>query len=569
MTLHLRRFCTLHPNVAVLALVAFVTFLAHFFYFQELGLYADDYFYITPGFNSDWQTIVNRVLDYFFTLPQGRPIGWSLPPILAGLAIPLGGLPMAYLAAWGIATLNAFLCYKFFKGIGSSLLALFGALAFALFPADTTHPFLMHAFGLHTSLTLLLFASLVYFSRWRPLSYLLILGALLTYESGFLPFVGLPLLERQWDRRWAKQALLHLMILGGLLLTVLIVRQWVGEVRVTSELANPLDVFGKTIISLFLGPVVALLAFPMRAFLPWTALFWGLAAWVGMFFIVFVASFASVAPEPDSRFSIQKPAAQFFGGIKPPRFRELARKTELWLGFGALVLMALGYGLSFTHFPPITLEGQYTSVHLGATLGAALFVGWLAALVLAASARHGLERVAIILLALFYASLGGFSYIVQREYRQSWIFQRDFWSQVVMLAPDIQDKTVLLLEWKHIKATRYVSTHNPHFDWGMLGNLYDFPDEWAREPSLAIIPLDGKPHLRSEPTGVYYYPTDSDTVKILLEPNNVIWLETDEAGNLFRREGILELPDNHFPLKPKQGNTQLAHRPLYSIMVKP
>lgn len=255
--------------------------------------------------------------------------------------------------------------------------------------------------------------------------------------------------------------------------------------------------------------------------------------------------------------------------MQPPHLMGFARKIELQLGVGALVLMGLGYGLSFTHFPPITLEGQYTSVHLGATLGAALFVGWLAALLLGASARLGLGGVAIVLLALFFASLGGFSYIVQREYRQSWIFQRDFWSQVVMLAPDIQDGTILLLEWKNIKATRYVSTHNPHFDLGLLGNLYEFPLEWAREPSLAIIPIDGKPHIRNEPTGVYYYPTDSDTAKILLEPNNVIWLETDEAGNLSRREGILELPDYHFPLKGKQGITQLTHRPLYSIMIKP
>lgn len=229
--------------------------------------------------------MAGTLLEILVRLPQGRPIGWILPFLFSGLTIPVGGLPLAYLAAWGIATLNALLCFLLFRRIGSPTLGLVGALAFALYPADTTHPYLMHEFGLYPAQTFLLLALIVYFSPKRGYAYLVILGALLTYESAFLPFIGAPLLDARWDRRWAARFFWHVLILSVMLAGMFVVRRWLGEGRVMTEFMDPGGTIVKTLAALVLGPIVALGAFPLRAALVWTRLFTQLAIVLAILFV--------------------------------------------------------------------------------------------------------------------------------------------------------------------------------------------------------------------------------------------------------------------------------------------
>lgn len=168
--------------------------------------------------------------------------------------------------------------------------------------------------------------------------------------------------------------------------------------------------------------------------------------------------------------------------------------------------------------------------------------------------------------ALFLASLGGFGFVVQRDFRQNWIFQRDFWTQVTQLAPDIQDGTEVVLRWKNIKDTHFILAHT-WTDPLIVSMLYDVPREWRKKPELVIVPNDWESAIQRESTGVYYSFQDASTGAILLEPNNLIWLEADDQGNLMRREGVLELAGSEFPLKAQTRDVELPHLPLYSILI--
>src|SRR5436305_461513 len=82
-----------------------------------------------------------------------RPLGFFLPDLFSFIGDKLGGLPAIYLLGFLIVTLNSFLCYRLLRTRIPRAAALAGALAFCLFPADTTKILLTHDFQLQPSLT--------------------------------------------------------------------------------------------------------------------------------------------------------------------------------------------------------------------------------------------------------------------------------------------------------------------------------------------------------------------------------------------------------------------------------
>ena len=177
-------------NIALdLLSIAIILWVAHYFLFRSLGLYEDDYAFISQPFGWSLSDLLGY-LKVVATLPQGRPLGFFLPHALAFVAGKLGGLSVVYIVAYAIQTTNAFLFYFLLRRIGLRATAAIGALAFGLFPADTTHILLVHTLGLHSSLTFLLLASHFYVSGNRTLAHLFSLMSLITYESRLHGFLG-------------------------------------------------------------------------------------------------------------------------------------------------------------------------------------------------------------------------------------------------------------------------------------------------------------------------------------------------------------------------------------------
>ena len=254
-------------SLQIFILLFVVNWIAHFLYFESLGLYEDDYVYVTypMGWSTNdlWQAISSNLTHW----PQGRPLGFSIPELINFVGYRLGGLPAIYVAGAIIVTLNAFLFYLILKSIGSESIAALGALVFVLFPADTTRSYLMHLTGLQPSLTFFLIATLLYVSGKSKLSYVAIAGALLTYESGFIVFFGVPLLKRPWNREWGRAFIKHAAVLGAIMVTDFALRGFIGDSRVAMGYRTIL-VPPKIISGMVIGPIVSMAQFllaPIRA----------------------------------------------------------------------------------------------------------------------------------------------------------------------------------------------------------------------------------------------------------------------------------------------------------------
>src|SRR5262249_35203451 len=130
----------------LLFLVA-VLWIAHFFCFRSFGLYEDDYAVISTPLSWDLSRVLSDLQQEIATLPLGRPIGFFLTLFLAFLAGKIGGLRTAYIFGFLVQVTNVCLFYFLIKKISLETIAFIGALAFGLFPADTTHIFLTHSLG--------------------------------------------------------------------------------------------------------------------------------------------------------------------------------------------------------------------------------------------------------------------------------------------------------------------------------------------------------------------------------------------------------------------------------------
>src|SRR6266498_3913868 len=332
-----------HEGALALLGSALLAWTAQFHHLADFGFYEDDYFFISNAMGQDPSYLLQR-LRVFVTLPQGRPFGFFLPDLLSFVGDKLGGLIAIYLLGFVIVTLNTFLCYRLLRVRVPAAAALFGAAMFCLFPADTTKILLTHDFQLQPALTFALLAGLAYAAgRLRP-AYVLSAGALLSYESGFLALIALPLLVRRWHRPVWRELMRHVLILAGIVVLVVLARFVVGEVRATQSVGGASEVLPRLAGSLVLGPlrsVAATLYQPFRVVPGWDAETLALAL---LALGVFALGMWRMRPAVAARW-----------------------RDVLEVGGAGVAMLMLGYGLAFTHYPPNAIVGRGTSVHLGAT----------------------------------------------------------------------------------------------------------------------------------------------------------------------------------------------------------
>jgi hypothetical protein len=549
--------------------------------------------------------LVEAIVSNLTYWPQGRPLGFSIPQALNFIGYNLGGLPAIYFAGAAIVTINAFLFYLVLKSIGSKAIAVLAAVTFCLFPADTTRSFLTHLTVLQISLTFFLVATLLYISGRTILSYIVITGALLTYESGFVIFFGVPLLIRPWNRRWAKSFLKHATVLVIIMIADYILRRLLGDSRVemgSEPIFLPLKIVGGMVI----GPTVSLAQFllaPIRIFdnLDFTTILAAILSF-GLFAAVFanlsaqiesqiVASPAPVTSQSEAKRNFHwgfrffaaietmlHNAEDWFATIRPSLitkglnhdFVEYCAKTVRYPVIGAFWLV-ISYGLSFTqfHFPPIVQFGRLTSTHLAAAFGASILVGWILSVVLFTARNSGATRVAVAGLALYFALLVGYGVVIQKNFQLSWKYQRSFWTNVLNLAPDLTDGTIIFVPRDGLPETSYILTHS----WAdpiVLGQIFHFPREWKQVPRLFVIDGNWIDLVRGSGNGLEWsvpmatWPSHQED----LPDSNVILLKA-AGGGLTREHGHVEIQGKSLNLKTaKHGaRLQFEKRPLYDLLI--
>ncbi|MGI9145061.1 MAG: hypothetical protein ACR2IK_00680 [Chloroflexota bacterium] len=533
-----------HESALALGLSALLVWAAQFHHFRDLGLYEDDYFFISEAMGKPPTYLLNRLQTAITVLPQGRPLGFFLPDLFSFVGDKLGGLATIYLLGFALVTLNTFLCYRLLRVRLPLAPSVVGAAVFCLFPADTTKILLTHDFQLQPSLTFALLAALAYAAERRPLAYVLGAGALLSYENGYLALFALPLFVRRWDRSLPRAVLAHALALLGVLAVVVLARIARGEGRATESVGGLGQIVPAFLASLVLGPARSLAAMfygPLKAIPGWDVepLALAVVALVGLGALLWVAG-------------------------RGLRSTELHRRDALQVAAAGAAMLVLGYGLAFTHFPPNAIVGRGTSVHLGATLGMSVLAGSVAWLLL--SVRR---RVATAVLAAYLALALGYYVTIERDFMQSWQLQRSFWQQVVGCCSDLQDGTVLLYELTATdEPTTFIFT-NSWADPLVLGETFAFPAGWANPPRLFSLTqwVD-----RVQPEGDHlrwWVPGASwDEHWEVLPQANVILLRRGPDGGLTRISGSVEVAGHSLELKPPAAPMTWPAAQLYEPLLK-
>lgn len=547
------------PSFQAAFLLALAALLAHFLLAPTFGFYEDDYAHVTPGIAWSIGDALRRLAWVFVYWPQGRPLNFFLPGLFSFLGSRLGSIEAIYGFALVIVALNAWLFYRVLRRAGGGPLALYGALAFCLFPADTTQAFLTHSFHLQISLTFFLVSTLCYLAGRRRLAYAVALGSLLSYETVFPLLFAVPLLRNRWNRRLAKELLVNGAILILIMLGVVAVRFALGEERIVEDVGGNLgQIPWQLLTAMALGPLTAELSWLRGPARVASAVSQGdllvSAAAITAFALLYWALGKLGARSSNQ----QCPAAE---GEEATRGEELlawavspALRRPAKLLAAGVVMLLLAYVLSFTHDPSITY-GRLTSVHLAATVGSSLILACVIAMGLSLAHSAPARRCAIVVVALYLSSLVGYGMLIQEDYRQAWANQKAFWGAVVELCPDLEDGTVVLATAGSLPQTDYILTHS----WAeplILSQIFRFPADWQTPPGVFVVNDDWQKEVKVTRRGVEWEVRPwgwAGHWKALPDGKVILLLSVD--GLLTRSEGSLVVQGQTLHLKEREPAT--------------
>ncbi len=564
-------------HLAVCAFVFAVAWLAHFSQSRNMGFYSDDMTFAVPPLTWQLHDVARWINTQIriYPEPQGRPLGFLLGLIIPYFGYQLGGVPGMFVLGWIILSVNTLLFYYLLRRCLRPPLPLFGAMFFLLFPADTTRPFLCHAHVLQPSLMFLLVAGHFYLNgRWwrRALSYVVIAACLVTYETALLPFLAVPLLERARDRRWLIRFGLHGVIVGAIVVAVYVTRMHGGEYRAVEASASKFKTVGEIVAGSIIGPVAVAKACVQRAFQGARDLFLRPAELIGFIAAlgVFVLSFGLGY----RRARVSDDASRVLLSID---VRRAAR-------FGAAAML-VSYLFCFTHFPPWCTEGQETSVHLAATIGACTLLAAGAGNVYLLRPRQALLRrcwpaVSLFLIALYFTLIFSSSLDVQKAYVSLWRQKQQFWTQVLDLCPDIREGTMVVCDGQ---LAQPVIDH--HAIWFMPPNCwsdslvlrysYQMPGAWKVIPQVSAFPAEVTGHgwrtwLTRDKAGRVVWkeePYGRKKGDPLMESNTIL-LHVTPDGRVTRSQHTVDIEGLPFRLNdvvPRRPS-ELPTLPLYSIL---
>lgn len=540
-------------------LCAALTWLAQFHHLRDFGLYEDDYFFIAEAMGKSPDYLAARLHIAVTTLPQGRPLGFFLPDLLSFVGDKIGGLTAIYVLGWLIVSLNTYLVYRLLRARVPVAPSIVGAAVFCLFPSDTTKILLTHDFQLQPALTFALLAALAYATGRTWLTYVLGAGALLSYESGYLALFGLPLLARAWDRRLPRALVLNAAGLLAVMVLAVAARFVAGEGRATSSAGTVGSILPPLLGSLVLGPARSLAGMfygPVKSIPTWDGETLVCAVIALVAFAALLAYAAGLfrrgdplrlGPQHSAR--SQEPRHEpSFEPSQEPSFEPSHRVSERWgtrpapigaalkTAAAGLVMLVLGYGLAFTHFPPNALVGRGTSVHLGATIGMAVLAAGLAWFLLQTR-----KRLAVAAISAYLALAVAYYVTIERDFVRAWQTQRAFWQDVVACCSDLQDGTVLIYELNPVDESQFIF-NNSWADPLVLDETFAFPSAWSTPPRLFSlttwqdrVQVDGD-HL------MWWVPGASwDEHWEVLPQQNVILLRRGADGDLQRISGLITI----------------------------
>jgi hypothetical protein len=458
-------------NLKALLLLALVSFTGIFLYSTFFGAYEDDYPETLPFFQGRKTQFLDTVASCLKNGPEGRPVSWALNVALDYLLGHKLNLEYGYLAGWVIFTLNAYLIFALLTKVLNQDAAIVGALFLLLIPFDLSKPILMHRAFVYLSMTFLLVGLTLSNSRSKWLQWLAYPAAylsLVTWEAFFLPFLVAPLLWFEKSKRWVIRAGLHVAIWIAMLGLTLLVRYLSGEDRVVALAGGGQGMLSKMLMAVLIGPAAAATATVTR---PFEALFHAepTSLLLGMF--VAAAVFYFLAGSKQSQ------------GVGP-RLDNLKFLAVMVAGIaGVLFPYLLMYRPGY--FPPNTTIGRLSAVHSPAEPGFCILLSGLYLLV-----ERLLNRYRILvqcLFAGFFGCLTAFSLHIQKtEYVEGWLAQRQIWTRIGQLIPDIREGMHVVVDLKNLPSSQMFQPVWLNGESSTsLEQLFVFPKEWHDPPTLS------------------------------------------------------------------------------------
>ena len=141
-------------------------------------------------------------------------------------------------------------------------------------------------------------------------------------------------------------------------------------------------------------------------------------------------------------------------------------------------MLALAYPLTFTvQSCSLDVGGRVRASHAAGVLGAAVLIGSLVLIILQVANAVGRRRMVALVLGVWLGLLAGYGFVVQRDYRLAWIYQRQFWASLVRLVPDVSEGDSIIVEPQGLMDTWQIAANY----WNLpvvLGQIYDFPETW-------------------------------------------------------------------------------------------
>jgi hypothetical protein len=546
----------------ILLLVA-LFWIVRYWHSGHFGLYEDDLTIIPDAFQRSFGSLIEFIYSYIIHLyGHARPLSDSFIYLFSWLGWRMDGLWGLYLIGYVITAVNIGLFYWLIRRVSDRPLALLSGLAFVLYAADTTQAFLTHSLGLQPSVLLILLAMHSYLSGWRVLSYVLASAVLFGYELPFVLFAAVPLFKPAWNKRLLKEFFLHILILGLMLGGIFIFRSYLGESRVVGLTLKQLAT--TPFLHMVQGPLVSLGTYILRPVQTLQALSIEIALVILVVFAVLVLILWRLDIEPGIGLRALWRRVRTRESL-PDSIKMLGR-----MAITGMALIVLAYPLTFT-VRAYAISGRDTRVHAAGAAGAAILIGCTAYFLLML-AHHGRWRwAANLLLALFFALIAGYGFVIQNDYVRAWQLQKQFWAELLPLIPDAGDGTVILVDRAALTDTRQIGANY----WNLprvLMQLYDFPAGIQSVPVVHRLETDWE---NSLPGTDGRFQVNAQTTYSVPDyfgdfaPEQVILIEA-ENGHLVRRETI-KLNGKGYNLKSISNPVlpRLPHGFLYNLLLAP
>lgn len=423
---------------AYLAIFLWV-FFCHFTRLHEFGLWEDDYWSIAPNLDRPVGSLWSLFVSYMSSWPTGRPLNHFLPVALASVGAKCGGLTGVYVLAMVWLTLNVSLVFAILRRLLGASPALVGAVAYVVYPADTTRILLVHAAHVQGAMTFMLCGTLLWIrggkSRWA--SYLVAIGSLLAYETAFLPFLAVPLLSSGDRRTTLRKWAVHLGTCFSFIALIAFIRFRTGDVRAAAAVGSMGETVFRVFSSMYLGPFTGIRSLFNGVQKGWQfasslALVCGGSLVVAQLVWIRVRRNESVWAGQSSAASAK--SAEVWPKWLTPADTEPGVLPWWWFAIAGLLVWSGSYALTIVNYPPTQLVGRFTSTHMAAA--------WPMALIAAAGASGlqkisvQLQRLAVCLALVVSVLLVNYHHYIQDEYIKAWQAEKTFWREVLDLCPD-------------------------------------------------------------------------------------------------------------------------------------